>query len=290
MLDIRKRHIQKILQQLEAELNTDVVSLTWPIWPMLKNHIRYFISSLAEEDKHDKKISIILTTTGWSAEISEEVVNVLRHHYDHITFIVPDYAMSAGTILCMSWDSIMMDYQSSLWPIDPQVPSEDNREYIPWWWYLKKIEDLISKEREWWKLTESELNVVVKSDIGRLFAINQNIELTNALLKNWLVKYKFKNWMTHEWSIDIKKKWQPVTDDDKVERAEAIAKELNDIEKWKTHWRPITMNTLVNEIWLKIDDFWESEDLKLLVYDYYDMLKTMVTDSKVNFFHSRLFI
>jgi ClpP class serine protease len=48
-------------------------------------------------------------------------VTVIRKHYKTVNFVVPDYAMSAGTIFCMSGDKIFMDYASALGPIDPQV-------------------------------------------------------------------------------------------------------------------------------------------------------------------------
>ena len=53
---------------------------------------------------------LMLTTTGGSATEAERIVNVLRNFYDDISFIIPDYAYSAGTILSMSGDNIYMDY------------------------------------------------------------------------------------------------------------------------------------------------------------------------------------
>jgi ClpP class serine protease len=41
-----------------------------------------------------------------------------------VVFLVPDVALSAGTILAMSGDAIMMDYFACLGPIDPQVERE----------------------------------------------------------------------------------------------------------------------------------------------------------------------
>ena len=43
-----------------------------------------------------------------------------------MTVIVPDGAMSAGTIFALSADRIMMDYFSCLGPIDPQIEKDDN--------------------------------------------------------------------------------------------------------------------------------------------------------------------
>lgn len=59
-------------------------------------------------------MTIILTTTGGSVEATEDFVEILRHHYDVVDFIIPNYAMSAGTIFAMSGDEIYMDYASVL--------------------------------------------------------------------------------------------------------------------------------------------------------------------------------
>ena len=58
----------------------------------------------------------------------QRIAETLRHHYDRVEFIVPNYAMSAGTVLVMSGDAIHMDYFSVLGPIDPQVRDETGRQ------------------------------------------------------------------------------------------------------------------------------------------------------------------
>ena len=67
------------------------------------------------------RLVMFLNTPGGSAEAVEKIVEIMRFHYSEVYFVVPDFAMSAGTILCTSGDKIFMDYSSSLGPIDPQV-------------------------------------------------------------------------------------------------------------------------------------------------------------------------
>lgn len=68
------------------------------------------------EDIDNKKdtLSVILTTNGGSITPVERIVNIFRHHYKEVNFIIPDHAYSAGTILSMSGDNIYMDYYSVL--------------------------------------------------------------------------------------------------------------------------------------------------------------------------------
>jgi len=49
------------------------------------------------------------------------IVIAFRHFYPDLWFIIPNFAMSAGTVLTMAGDRIFMDYYSTLGPINPQV-------------------------------------------------------------------------------------------------------------------------------------------------------------------------
>ena len=77
--------------------------------------------------REDRRSNLILDTPGGVVEVVERIVRVLRHHYTEVKFVIPDRAMSAGTVLAMSGDDILMDYHSCLGPIDPQLQLDDRR-------------------------------------------------------------------------------------------------------------------------------------------------------------------
>ncbi|MCK5717463.1 MAG: hypothetical protein KAH77_08240 [Thiomargarita sp.] len=93
------------------------------------------MEKLANGDNKSDNLVFVLYTPGGVAEIVEKMVEIIRHHYKEVWFVVPDMAMSAGTILCMSGDRIYMDYSSALGPIDPQVPNS-NGQLVPALGYL----------------------------------------------------------------------------------------------------------------------------------------------------------
>ena len=66
-------------------------------------------------------IDVILETPGGLAERAEDIVRMLRSKFENVGFIVPGAAMSAGTIMVMSGDEILLEPNSSLGPIDAQV-------------------------------------------------------------------------------------------------------------------------------------------------------------------------
>lgn len=69
-----------------------------------------------------KGLTLILHTPGGITNAAETIVSYLRAKFADIEVIVPTYAMSAGTMLSLAADRIVMGKQSQLGPIDPQMP------------------------------------------------------------------------------------------------------------------------------------------------------------------------
>lgn len=68
-----------------------------------------------------KGLDLVLHTPGGSPAAAEAIVNYLRVKFNNdIRVIVPQLAMSAGTMIACSGKEIIMGKQSSLGPIDPQ--------------------------------------------------------------------------------------------------------------------------------------------------------------------------
>lgn len=67
-------------------------------------------------------LDLILHTPGGSIAATESIVNYLRQMFgNNIRAIVPQIAMSAGTMIACSCQSILMTKHSNLGPIDPQL-------------------------------------------------------------------------------------------------------------------------------------------------------------------------
>lgn len=67
-----------------------------------------------------KGLDLVLHTPGGSPTAAECIVKYLRAKFSDIRVIVPQLAMSAGTMIACSAKEIVMGKQSSLGPIDPQ--------------------------------------------------------------------------------------------------------------------------------------------------------------------------
>jgi len=132
-------------QNISATLETDVISYYGPIFDDSIKLYRDHIEGLTDGCERTDCISIFLTTNGGLVEVVEKLVDITRYHYNIVHFFVPDSAMSAGTIWCLSGDRIYMDYSSSLGPVDPQVMILDNgrNQFVPALGYLDQVERLI---------------------------------------------------------------------------------------------------------------------------------------------------
>lgn len=270
------------LAELEKALGCDVFNYFGPIVDGQENSILEIIEDLAKTPGKSEQLAVILTTTGGSAAAVERYVNIIRHHYAKVIFIVPDYAYSAGTIFCMSGDEIWMDYFSVLGPIDPQVPNKDGK-FVPALGYLDKINELIKKAQEN-KLTQAEFLILKDFDLAELRGYEQAKELTISLLKKWLVNYKFKNWNKHDDNTT------DVTPKEKEQRAEEIANRLGDNNEWKTHGRPIDIKTL-KSLKLQITDYSNKPEEREAIRNYYKILRDFIARHNFpQFIHTRTFI
>jgi len=243
--DVVKGLLTDRLKSLEDALQEDVIAYRGPIAYGVDDLLREAIEQLSPKRP---QIAMVLQTEGGYVEVVERIVKLLRHHYQYVSFIIPNYAFSAGTVLVMSGDVIRMDYYSLLGPIDPQIQLKGR--WIPAIGYLEKYDELIAKS-SLGQLTSAELTFLVeKFDPAELFRYDQERELSKALLKEWLVSYKFKDWGP---TTDARK--IPVTTQFKEQRAEEIAEQLNDPTVWHSHGRGISMQVLINKLNLRIDDF-----------------------------------
>lgn len=187
----------------------------------------------------------------------------------------------------MSGDNILMDYFSVLGPIDPQVQNKEGK-WVAALGYLDKVKELLDKAANN-KLSEAEFLILKDIDLAELRGYEQARELSVDLLQKWLVKFKFKNWTTHRTNPDLV--GQNVTQEQREAKAKKIADDLSDNTIWKSHSRPINIDTLINQLRLEIDDYSNNNVLRPKIRDYYELLSDYVSRNNVPIFvHTRKFI
>ena len=271
-----KIQLTRYLDTVGDALASDVVAILSPIVPGLELRLRDAIDRL-QTDK--TSIAVILDTGGGIVEIVERMVTTLRFVYDHVTMIVPDRAMSAGTIFALSADRIMMDHLSCLGPIDPQI--EKDGKLVPALSYLIQFERL-RQRASGQSLTTAEYALLNKLDLGELYQFEQARELSVELLIKWLSRYKFKDWaVTETHGVEV-------TSEMKTARAKSIAALLNNPDRWHSHGRAIDIKTLQDEVGLRIDNLEERPDLHGHVRRYFELLKDYMNRQELpSFVHTK---
>lgn len=236
---------------------------------LMMTHIDDFVRSLVQKrtgSRKRRKLLVILETDGGLIEIARRIGDTLHYHYRIVEYLVPNHAMSAGTVLVMSGDAIHMDNYSVLGPIDPQVRSRPGGPWVPGLGYIEKFNALMDKANKGELNTAEMTYLVEKFDPAFLYQLEQERNLSITLLKEWLVKYKFKNWKkTQRRKIAVTKRM-------KQQRAEEIADKLNDTKLWHSHGRGIPMATVRRKLNLKVEDFSRDRELNKLVGMYHTLL------------------
>jgi hypothetical protein len=272
-------HARKALEGLHTSLQTkldrDVVAVLGPIIPGAEKKVRDAIEASAQ---HRPRLAVILHTNGGIVEIAERMVNVFRHYYRDVAFIIPDVAMSAGTVLAMSGDEIMMDFFSCLGPVDPQIPREGK--FVPALSYLVQFNRLMDKANAG-TLTAADFALLNKFDLAELHQYEMARDLSTALLVKWLANYKFKDWKETETQK------HPVTQAMREARAKEIAQRLSDHQHWGSHARGIPMQVLQSELNLRIHDFGNDAAQSTLIRDYFALaVDYMLSNQFPHFVHA----
>lgn len=98
----------------KPHLNPDAIQITY-------EEINGFMSCLYGMDFR-KGLTLILHTPGGVTNAAESIVQYLHSKFSDIEVIIPTFAMSAGTMISLSANRIIMGRPSQLGPIDPQIP------------------------------------------------------------------------------------------------------------------------------------------------------------------------
>lgn len=135
---------------------------------------------------------------------------------------------------------------------------------VPTGWLT--YEELIEKSRKK-TLTSAEAAFFVQNfDAAELYSYEQAKKLSIRLLKEWLVRYKFKNWKK------TRTRKVPVTPKMRRDRAEMIGHSLSNTERWCSHSRGISMQTLIRELKLDIEDIDRHPRVREALDNYYGLL------------------
>lgn len=231
----------------------------------------YIIYDLLRSIKSDK-LDFYLETPGGSGETAEEIVDFIRRKFSDIAFVISGEAKSAGTIMALSANDILMTRSGSLGPIDAQI--RVGRSVVSGYDYMDWIQKRRKQAQRKGRLNPFDATMVAQISPGELNGANNALNFASDLVTEWLPKYKFKNW--HETNTKKSK----VTEAMKKKRAKEIVKDLINHEKWRSHGRSLKIDDL-EEIGLQITEVDANTQLANIVYRIQTVIKLLFGSTNV---------
>ena len=115
----------ELYKELEKEFDSKILVYVTSDRPNMAAQISpdvidYFIDHL-DKIEPCRKISLFLYTRGGDTSTARNIVNLLRMYGDTLQVIIPHKAHSAGTIISLGANEIVMTKQATLGPIDPSL-------------------------------------------------------------------------------------------------------------------------------------------------------------------------
>ncbi len=185
-----------------------------------------------------KGLDLILHTPGGESTATESLVDYLRKMFGtDIRAIVPQLALSAGTMIACACDSILMGKQSSLGPIDPQLNG------IPAHGIIEEFKQAFEECKANQIKIPLWQPIIAKYTPTLIGESQKAIAWSEEMVKKWLVTGMLKD------------KPKP------NESAEKIIKELGDHALTKSHARHLSASKC-QEIGLKIEMLEDDQKLQ----------------------------
>jgi len=121
-------HRQMLIRDLEVKTNRKLLSYVSGITAQVgRDDIAGFVDMLFNVNQGEP-IDLLLHTPGGDIDAAEKLITLLRASVGEVgslRVVVPDFAKSAGTLITLGANSIVMSDSSELGPIDPQIWLKD---------------------------------------------------------------------------------------------------------------------------------------------------------------------
>lgn len=217
-----------------------------------KPHVQSDSMMLTLEDLHGfmsvmhgmdfkRGLTLILHTPGGMTNAPETIVQYVRSKFDEVEVIVPTYAMSAGTMIALATDLIILGRQSQLGPIDPYmtVNGRQTSAQAVIDQFLRARDDITNDQRL------AHLWAPVLSGLGPslLQEAHYAVQYGERAVAGWLCQYMFRD--------DPKRK----------EKAAAVARHFSDAAQHLNHGRRIARDEARSQ-GLKVCDLEDDQDLQ----------------------------
>jgi Periplasmic serine proteases (ClpP class) len=206
-----------------------------------------------------KKLTLLLHTPGGDPSAANALVAYLHSKFDDIEVIVPTYAMSAGTMICMGADRILMGRQSQLGPIDAQLQTKIGS--VSAGALLENFARAQEQIRDDQRLAHLWHPILQTMGPALVQEAQNALDYGEEMVRGWLEKRMFRS------------------DDRAAELAAHAAKHFNATTVHKYHARRIDRDE-ARSVALKVEDLEVQQDLQEAVLTAYHVVSLNFTVTK----------
>lgn len=205
-------------------------------------------------------VDVLVHSPGGSAEAAEMIVKMLHATFADIRFVVPHSAKSAATMLALSGSAVLMDIQSELGPIDPQVPMalpNGQMMFVPAQTVLDgfaKAKELLIQEGP--AAIPAYMPLLSKYDLHLLEICENAKRLARELVYGWIRDHMFRG--------------EP--EGEKI--AAEVARRLSEHSEYLSHSRGIGIDDVVN-LGIKVVDLRKEPQLGHLIWELYCLVEVL---------------
>ncbi|WP_155827023.1 SDH family Clp fold serine proteinase [Jongsikchunia kroppenstedtii] len=207
-----------------------------------------------------KGLTLILHTPGGVTTAAESVVSYVRTKFTDVEVIVPTFAMSAGTMICLSADRLIMGRQSQLGPIDPQMSVGGGRSMS-----ARAITEQFDRAKREILEDVGTAHVwapIMQSHGPALLQEAQNaLDYSERMVARWLTKGMFR-----EMGSDAESK------------GKAVAHHFNDASEHKSHGRRIDRDE-ARQQGVTVEDLEDNQSLQEQVLTAYHLMTIIFTQT-----------
>ena len=221
-------------------------------------------------------LEFLLHTPGGSGDAAEKLIRTVRGkvRQGQVHIIVPDFAKSAGTLMVLGADRVVMSDMSELGPIDPQMRFVDSGSGQVRW---QPVQNYLDAYYEYSKtLTEQPDNVPARMMLDRLdpvtvklwqATVNRARQSAETLLKIGMFRDNDGNWSQAANELRDTRRWlshsQMISWEDAKDPHIGLVVEYlhSESERWQGYWRLYCLQRLA-----------VSEDQKLFESEYASLI------------------
>jgi hypothetical protein len=141
-----------------------------------------------------EKVDVLLHSPGGSADAVQSIVDIIRSKFSDVSFIIPNVAKSAATMLALSGNELIMDEMSELGPTDPQfvIPRRDGIIQAAGQAIIDQFEEAQKLIAENPKMLVPWIPILQQYGPALYMEARNAIKLSTDMVKNWLEIYMFK--------------------------------------------------------------------------------------------------